>query len=94
MYWNLLTEPLYEESIFRGEGVVTKGGALVVKSGIKTARSALDKFIVKESSTEDDISWGEYNIPFDEDKFNEVFSRVQAYLQGKDGFRAGLFRRC
>jgi len=34
----------------------------------------------------DKIWWGEYNRPFNQDKFNEVFSRLQGFLQGRDLF--------
>jgi len=86
VYWNLPTEPLYEEIAFRREGRITHLGPIVVNTGRHTARSATDKFIVKEGTTEDKIWWGEYNRPFSQDKFDELFGRLQGYLQGKDVF--------
>jgi phosphoenolpyruvate carboxykinase (ATP) len=86
VYWNLPTEALYEEIVFRGEGHITRMGPVVVKSGKHTARAAQDKYIVREGTTEDHIWWGEYNRPMSRDKFNELFSRVQGYLQGRDIF--------
>lgn len=86
VYWNLPTEALYEEVIFRGEGHLTNMGALIVTSGKHTARAAQDKFVVREPTTEDDIWWGEYNRPLSSAKFEEIFSRLQGYLQGKDIF--------
>jgi phosphoenolpyruvate carboxykinase (ATP) len=86
VYWNLPTEPLYEEIAFRREGRITHLGPIVVNTGKHTARSATDKFIVKEGTTEDKIWWGEYNRPFSQDKFDELFGRLQGYLQGKDVF--------
>lgn len=85
-YWNLSVDEYYQEALFRGEGVLTKHGALVVRSGERTARSANDKFIVKEESSEKDISWGEYNTPYREDDFNHVFEKMKTYLKGKDIF--------
>lgn len=85
-YWNLSVDDYYQESIFRNEGVQTKHGALVVKSGQRTARSANDKFIVRESSSQDDISWGEYNTPYAEEDFNRVFEKMKSFLIGKDIF--------
>lgn len=85
-YWNLSVDEYYQEAIFRKEGIQTKYGALVVSSGERTARSASDKFIVKESSSQEDISWGEYNIPYTEDDFNHVFDKMKSYLKGKDLF--------
>ncbi|MFH2035871.1 MAG: phosphoenolpyruvate carboxykinase (ATP) [Candidatus Zixiibacteriota bacterium] len=86
VYWNLSTEALYEEAIFRGEARISKGGPLIVETGEWTARAANDKFVVKESETENEVWWGQYNRPFSEDKFDTVFERVQGYLQGHDLF--------
>jgi phosphoenolpyruvate carboxykinase (ATP) len=85
-YWNLPTESLYEEVVFRGEGHITKMGALAVDSGNHTARAAQDKFVVREPSTEDHIWWGEYNRPLSPSKFEEVYSRMLGFLQGRDLF--------
>jgi len=86
VFWNLPTPALYEEAIFRGEGHMAHGGALLVHTGKHTARAAADKFIVREHSTEDEISWGEYNRPISLEKFNTVFARLQAFLQGEELF--------
>ncbi|NPV68563.1 MAG: phosphoenolpyruvate carboxykinase (ATP) [Anaerolineae bacterium] len=86
VYWNLPAEALYEEAIFRREARIARTGPLVVNSGKHTARAAQDKYIVREPSTEEHIWWGEYNRPMNPDKFNELFSRLQGYLQGRDVF--------
>jgi phosphoenolpyruvate carboxykinase (ATP) len=86
VYWNLSVDAYYQEALVRGEGIKSKDGALVVRSGERTARSANDKFIVKETSSESDISWGEYNTPYKEENFNQIFRKMKAYLQGKDLF--------
>ena len=39
-YWNLPTESLYEEVVFRNEGKISRWGPLVVNSGKHTARAA------------------------------------------------------
>ena len=85
-YWNLPTEALYEEIAFRREARITKQGPIAVFTGKHTARSADDKFVVRESSTADKIWWGEYNRPFNPDKFNDLFIRLQGFLQGRDVF--------
>jgi phosphoenolpyruvate carboxykinase (ATP) len=90
-YWNLPPEALYEEIIFRREGWITHRGPVVVTSGKHTARAAQDKFIVREASTEDHIWWGEYNRPISSEKFNEVYSRLQGFLQGRDVFVQDCF---
>jgi phosphoenolpyruvate carboxykinase (ATP) len=85
-YWNLPTESLYEEITFRREAKITHLGPIVANTGKHTARSASDKFIVKEPSTEEKIWWGEYNRPFSPDKFNDLYNRLQGFLQGRDVF--------
>jgi phosphoenolpyruvate carboxykinase (ATP) len=85
-YWNLPTEAIYEEIIFRGEGKLTHQGPVVVNTGKHTARAANDKFIVHEAGTEGHIWWGEYNRPFDAEKFETLFARLQGFLQGRDLF--------
>jgi len=82
VYWNLPAEALYEEIVFRREGTITRDGAIVMNTGKHTARSANDKFVVREPSTEEHVWWGQYNRPFAPAKFNELFSRMQGFLQG------------
>jgi phosphoenolpyruvate carboxykinase (ATP) len=91
VYWNLPGESLVEEVVFRGEGRLTFQGALVVDTGKHTARSAADKYVVREPATEEKVWWGEYNRPFSPDKFDELFSRLQGFLQGRDLFVQDCF---
>jgi phosphoenolpyruvate carboxykinase (ATP) len=86
VYWNLPTESLYEEIVFRGEALISHGGPILAFTGKHTARAAADKFVVREASSEANVWWGEYNRPFNPDKFNEVYNRLQGYLQGRDLF--------
>ncbi len=48
---------LYELAVSRGEGEVASTGALSMKTGAHTGRSAADKFIVRDATTEDTIWW-------------------------------------
>jgi phosphoenolpyruvate carboxykinase (ATP) len=91
VYWNLPTEALYEEAIFRNEGKITFEGPFVVNTGKHTARAANDKFVVCESSTEKHVWWGQYNRPYNPEKFDDLFSRVQGFLQGRDVFVQDCF---
>ena len=86
VYWNLPAASLYEEAIFRREGFLTAGGPLLVNTKPHTARAAADKFVVQEEATAERIWWGEYNRPFSEEKFNALYSRLQAFLQGRQLF--------
>jgi phosphoenolpyruvate carboxykinase (ATP) len=86
VYWNLTTEALYEEIIFRNEAQISLAGPIIVNTGKHTARAANDKFIVRESTTEKNIWWGEYNRPYATVKFDELYNRLQGFLQGRDIF--------
>ena len=86
VYWNLPMEALYEEIIFRGEARIAHQGPIVVETGGHTSRAANDKFIVKEPSSDEHIWWGEYNRPYPKEKFVDLHSRVNGYLQGRDVF--------
>jgi phosphoenolpyruvate carboxykinase (ATP) len=86
VYWNLPPEALYEEIVFRGEGRMAASGALVVNTGKHTARAAKDKYIVRDPETEKDIWWGAYNRPFEPTQFEDLFTRMQGFLQGRDVF--------
>ncbi len=86
VFWNLPEPALYEEAVFRGEGKMVHGGPFLVHTGKWTARAANEKYIVRESSTEDKIDWGEYNRPMTPEKFNGILTRLQAFLQGEELF--------
>ncbi len=85
-YWNLTTEALYEEAVFRGEGAVVNGGPFGAFTGKHTARSANDKFIVKHTDSENNVWWGTYNRPFEGQKFDQMVERMLGFMQGRDVF--------
>ncbi len=57
LHWNLGTAPLIEIAVTRREGLLSKRGAFVVETGKHTGRSAQDKFIVRDATTENVIWW-------------------------------------
>ena len=86
VYWNLSTPMLYEQIIRRREGVISHLGPIVVRTGDHTGRSPNDKFVVEEPTSKDDIWWGKVNRPIGQDKFENLFRHLRAYLQNKDVF--------
>ncbi|ENH65464.1 phosphoenolpyruvate carboxykinase [Fusarium oxysporum f. sp. phaseoli] len=55
---------LYEDALVYETGTaITSSGALTAYSGAKTGRSPLDKRIVEEASSKDNIWWGPVNKP-------------------------------
>lgn len=94
IYRNLSPAELIEHALRRGEGKLSNTGALVVKTGKYTGRSAKDKFIVDTTAVHDEIAWGKVNRPIEESKFNALKAKIISYLQGKevfifDGFAGG-----
>ena len=87
---NLSVEDLISESLQRGEGEIAANGALLVKTGKRTGRSPLDRFIVSDDSTKDSVDWGEVNRPFESEAFDKLWSKVEAYLDSKDSFVSSL----
>jgi len=86
VYWNLPGPALYEEIAFRREARMAHLGPVVVDTGAHTSRSANDKFITREAASADKVWWGEYNRPCSAEKFNDLLSRLQGFLQGRDVF--------
>ncbi len=90
-YWNLGTEALYEEAISLGEGKMAKGGALVVKTGKHTGRSANDKFTVRDEHTENTVDWGKVNCPMTSEQFDTLHEAFLEHIKEKDVFVQDLW---
>src|SRR5674476_375148 len=86
VYWNLSEAALYEEAVFRNEAKIVNGGPLLVHTGKWTARAANEKYFVKEYTTEDKIDWGKNNRPLSPEKWDAMYSRLQAFLQDEELF--------
>ena len=86
IYRNLPVATLTEKALARGEGTLSNTGALVVKTGKYTGRSANDKFIVDTPAVHDEIAWGKVNRPIDKATYDAIYSKVVAYLQNREIF--------
>jgi len=82
---NAAPAALYEAALQFEEGsAITNAGALVAYSGEKTGRSPMDKRVVEEDETKDDIWWGPVNIKLDEHTFQVNRERAIDYLNTRD----------
>ncbi len=89
---NLGTPQLVEQALARGEGELSRHGALVVQTGPHTGRSAKDKFIVRDAETEDSVWWGKVNASMTPEQFAALKEDFLAALKEKDElFVADLF---
>ena len=86
VFWSCTPPILCEEAIKRKEGALAYRGPLVVRTGHYTGRSPGDRFVVNEETSREDIWWGKINRPVEKEVFDNLFFRLQAYLQGRDIF--------
>ena len=89
--WNLGAEALYEATIQKGLGVMTKGGALAVETGKFTGRSPHDKFIVEEETSKGNIWWGNVNKGTNEAVFEAMHKQMSAYYQHRELYVQDLY---
>ncbi|RAP33227.1 phosphoenolpyruvate carboxykinase (ATP) [Candidatus Marinamargulisbacteria bacterium SCGC AG-410-N11] len=99
VYHNLSYDELYRHETDPNltsfeKGFVTSMGAVTVDTGKFTGRSAKDKYIVRDSESENNIWWkedGSDNQPLSQDVWNELHDLCLTQLNGKklyvmDGF--------
>ena len=84
VYINLAVPTLIEHALTRGEGHLADNGALVVETGKYTGRSPLDRFIVDDAHSHDQVDWNEFNQPISETHFQQLFHKVKAYIKDQD----------
>jgi phosphoenolpyruvate carboxykinase (ATP) len=84
IHWNLITAPLVEHAVRRGEGRLAAEGPLVVATGKHTGRSAKDKFIVRDAETESTVWWGKTNKGMTPEHFAALKADFYAELAERD----------
>ncbi|MBL6662521.1 MAG: phosphoenolpyruvate carboxykinase (ATP) [Flavobacteriales bacterium] len=82
--WNLSAEQLTEISLSKNYATLANSGAISINTGEFTGRSPKDRFVVKDSTTENVVWWGDVNIPFSPEKYHTLYNKVTEYLKGKD----------
>ena len=83
-HWNLSPENLTKIAVEKGQATLTSSGAININTGEFTGRSPKDRFIVRDTITENSVWWGDVNLSFDEDKFDSLHLKVLDYLSGKE----------
>jgi phosphoenolpyruvate carboxykinase (ATP) len=80
---NIARTEMIRIAVERHEAMVTESGALGTWTAPEsTGRSPKDTYMVKRSSSENNIDWtAANNLPIDEDTFDQIFEDAVGYLQ-------------
>jgi phosphoenolpyruvate carboxykinase (ATP) len=84
IHYQLTPEELVQQALDRNQGELNDTGALIINTGEFTGRSPQDKFIVKDSITEDSVHWNNFNLPIEEKYFLQLKRKLLNYLGRKD----------
>ena len=82
IHHNLSSGRLIEEAAKRGEGHLSRHGALIVNTGKYTGRSPNDKFTVKDAETADSVWWGKVNKPLEPNAARSLSNRCRSLAHG------------
>jgi phosphoenolpyruvate carboxykinase (ATP) len=75
---------LIERTLELGLGRLSQSGALVVDTGANTGRSTNERFVVRDETTQHEVSWGKTNQPIDREKVDLLFQRaIRKLLEGE-----------
>ncbi len=83
-HYQLTPKQLQSITLEKGMGKETLNGTLAINTGKFTGRSPEDRFLVKDSYTEDKIWWGASNKPISPENFDYLQSQIEAYLSDKE----------
>ena len=84
IHYQLSSEALHDETLQKGHGKESSLGAIAVNTGEFTGRSPMDRFIVRDDITKEKIWWGDINIPFESEAFDQLYEKVIAYLNERE----------
>jgi phosphoenolpyruvate carboxykinase (ATP) len=82
---NLAPAALVELALRRQEAQLADSGALVARTGERTARSPEDKYVVRDKSVEADIDWTR-NKPLAPEVFDRLLKQALAYAGQRELF--------
>ena len=80
IHYQLEPQELVSDTLSLGQGILSNTGALVIKTGEFTGRSPKDRFIVRDSITENTVNWNEFNISLEPKYFETIYDAVALYL--------------
>ena len=83
---NLLPDALTEYAIMHEDVKLSDNNVLCVDTGKFTGRSPKDRFIVRDDITNNNILWGEVNIPFLPGAFDALYEKMVLYLEHSEIF--------
>ena len=86
IHYQLSSNELHSITLKKNQGKESSLGAIAINTGEFTGRSPMDRFIVKDAITKDEIWWGDINIPFGSDNFDKLYGKVVSYLSEKEIF--------
>ncbi len=86
---NLGPAELYEHVLRRGGGKLTADGALAVETGQHTGRSAADKYVVRDASTEQSV-WWDNSKPLTPSNFQRLLDDFKGQI-ASDTSQRGIF---
>ena len=85
-HWNLPSDQLATMAVKAGQAKMTSTGAVAIDTGEFTGRSPKDKFTVKDEVTSNAVWWNNFNIPFEPEKFDQLYRKMIHYFNGKEFF--------
>jgi phosphoenolpyruvate carboxykinase (ATP) len=88
--WNFGAPRLYEHSLQRNEARIAACGPLVADTGAHTGRSASDKFVVRDAST-DAVVWWDNNRAMTAEHFDALLADFIAHARGATLFAQDLY---
>ncbi|MCY3853859.1 MAG: phosphoenolpyruvate carboxykinase (ATP) [Thaumarchaeota archaeon] len=83
---NLTVDQLIHIIIEKNEGIITDNQSISVTTGEYTGRSPNDRYIVCDDQTHDTIAWGKMNNKFTPKDFDNIFSKMMKFIDGKELF--------
>ena len=84
-------ETLLKQAVDQGEGCFNADGAFCTQTGTFTGRSPKDRFIVRDSLTENTVDWGPVNQALPKKCFESLKRRVYEHIQGKTLYTQDLY---